>query len=82
MTLDLHVAVALDPSLLMSLHRYIALVGIGSSRTEGLAATRLTSSLDNGMLIAPMIDLTPSVQPVLLSFPHLAQYAHPITQMQ
>ena len=38
MTLDLHVAVALDPSLLTSLHRCIAPVGIGSSSAEGLAA--------------------------------------------
>ena len=65
MTLDLHVVVALDPSLLTSLHRCIAPMGIGSSGAEGLAAARLTSSLDNGMLIAPMLDLTPSVQPVL-----------------
>jgi len=37
-TLDLHVVVALDSSLLTSLHRYIAPVGIGSSSAEGLAA--------------------------------------------
>ena len=82
MTLDLHVAVALDPSLLMSLHRCIAPVGIGSSGAEGLAAAHLTSSLDNSTLIAPMPLSDQSVKPVLLSFPHLAQYARPITLMQ
>ena len=82
MTLDLHVAIALDPSLLTSLHRCIAPVGIGSSGAEGLAAAHLTSSLDNSMLIAPMPLSDPSVKPVLLSFPHLAQYARPITPMQ
>ena len=82
MTLDLHVAVALDPSLLMSLHRCIAPVGIGSSGAEGLAAAHLTSSLDNSTLIAPMPLSDPSVKPVLLSFSHLAQYARPIIPMQ
>ena len=82
MTLDLHVAIALDPSLLTSLHRCIAPVGIGSSGAEGLAAAHLTSSLDNSTLIAPMPLSDPSVKPVLLSFPHLAQYARPITPMQ
>ena len=82
MTLDLHVAVALDPSLLTSLHRCFAPVGIGSSGAEGLAAAHLTSSLDNSTLIAPMPLSDPSVKPVLLSFPHLAQYARPITLMQ
>ena len=75
MTLDLNVAIALDPSLLTSLHRCIAPVGIGSSGAEGLAAVRLTSSLDNSMLNAPMPVPDPSVKPVLLSFPHLSQYA-------
>ena len=82
MTLDLHVAVALDPSLLTSLHRCIAPVGIDSSDAEGLAAAHLTSSLDNSTLIAPMPLSDTSVKPVLLSFPHLAQYARPITLMQ
>ena len=82
MTLDLHVAVVLDPSLLTSLHRYIAPVGIGSSGAEGLAAAHLTLSLDNSTLVAPMPLSDPSVKPVLLSFFHLAQYARPITPMQ
>ena len=82
MTLDLHVAIALDPSLLTSLHRCIAPVGIGSSGAEGLAAAHLTSSLDNSTLIAPMPLSDPSVKPVLLSFSHLAQYARPIIPMQ
>ena len=43
-------------------------MGIGSSGGEGLAASRLTSSLEHSTLIAPMLDLTVSVQPVLHSF--------------
>ena len=49
----------------MSLHRRIAPEAVGPSGAEGLAAACMTSSLDNGMLIAPMLDLTPSVQSVL-----------------
>ena len=82
MTLDLLVAVALDPSLLTPLHRCIAPVAIGSSGAEGLAAARLTSSLDNSTSIAPMPVPDPSVKPVLLSFPHLAQHALPNAPMQ
>ena len=63
MTLDLHVAVALDPFLLTSLHLCIAPMGIGSSSAEGLAAANLTSSLDNSILIAPMPLSDPSVKP-------------------
>ena len=81
MTLDLHIGVALDPSLLTSLHQGIAPVGIGSSDAEGLAAAHLTSSLDNSTLIAPMSLSDPSIKPVLLSFPHLAQYAQPNAPM-
>jgi len=55
--------------------------GIGSSGAEGLAAAHLTSSLDNSMLDAPMPVSDPSVKLVLLSFPHLAQCAHPIVPM-
>jgi len=51
--------------------------GIGSPDAEGLAFGHMTSSLDNSMLIAPMPIFDPSVKPVLLSFPHLAQYARP-----
>jgi len=76
-TLDLHVAVALDHFLLTSLHRCIAPMGIGSSGAEGLPAAHLASSLDNSMLIAPMPVFDPSVKLVLLSFSHLAQYARP-----
>ena len=79
---DLLVAVALDNSLLTSLHRRLLRRGIGSSGAEGLTAAHLTSSLDNSTLIAPMPLSDPSVKPVLLSFPHLAQYARPITPMQ
>ena len=74
-TLDLLVAVALAPALLTSWHRCIALMGIGPSGAEGLAAAHLTSSLDNSMLNAPMPDSDPSVKLVLLSFSHLAQYS-------
>ena len=80
-TLDLLIAVALDNSLLTLLHRRLLRWGIGSSGAEGLAAAHLTSSLDNSMLIAPMPLSDPSVKPVLLSFPHLAQLAHPIAPM-
>ena len=55
----------------MSLLRCYTPVGIGSSGAEGLAASRLTSSLEHSTLIAPMLDLTPSVQPVLHFFLHL-----------
>ena len=74
---DLLVAVALDNYLLTSLHRHLLRWGIGSTSAEGLAAAHLTSSLDNSMLIAPMPLSDPSVKPVLLSFPHLTQYARP-----
>ena len=57
-------------------------MGIGSFGAEGLAAARLTSFLDNSTSIALMPLSDPSVKPVLLSFPHLAQYARPITLMQ
>jgi hypothetical protein len=77
MSLDLLVAVTLDPSLLTSLHRCIAPVPIGSSGAEGLADVRLTSSLDNSTSIAPMPVPDPSVKPVPLSFSHLAQHARP-----
>ena len=43
---------------------------IGSSGTESLAAARLTTSLEHSTLIAPMLYLTPSVQPVLHFFLH------------
>ena len=66
----------------MSLNRCIAPVAIGASGAEGLAAAHLTSSLDNSTLIAPMPLSDMSVKPVLLSFPHLAQYARLITPMQ
>ena len=52
-------------------------MGIGSSGVEGLAAAHLTSSLDNSMSNAPMPLSDPSVKPMLLSFPHLAEYARP-----
>ena len=71
MILDLHVAVALDLSLLTSLHRRIAPMGIGSFGAEGLAAAHLTSSLDNSTLIAPMPLNDPSVKPVPKSCFHL-----------
>ena len=45
-------------------------MGIGSSGAEGLTASRLTSSLEHSTSIAPMLDLTASIQPVLL-FLHL-----------
>ena len=48
-------------------------MGVGSSGAEGLAVARLTSSLDNSTSIAPMPLSGPSVKPVLLSVPHLAQ---------
>ena len=82
MTLDLLIAVALDHALLTSLHRRLLRWGIGSSGAEGLATAHLTSSLDNSMLIAPMLVSDPSVKPVLLSFSHLAQYARPNAPMQ
>ena len=47
---------------------------IGSTGAKGVAPARLTSSLDNGMLIAPMLDLISSVQPVPLRFPHLIAF--------
>ena len=53
----------------------------GSTGAEGVTPARLTSSLDNSMLIAPMLDLASSVQPVPLRFPHLAQLAHKIAPM-
>jgi len=81
-TLELHVTVALDHSLLTSLHRCIAPVGIGSFGAEGLAAAHLTSSLDNNMSNAPMPLSDTSVKPMLLSFPHLAEYARPNALMQ
>ena len=46
-------------------------MAIGSSGAEGLAAARLTTSLEHSTLIAPMLYLTPSVQPVLHFFFHL-----------
>ena len=55
--------------------------GIGSSGAEGVSAASLTSSLDNSTSIAPMPLSGPSVKPVLLSFPHLTQLAHPIASM-
>ena len=73
MTLDLLIAVALDHALLTSLHRLLLRWGIGSSGAEGLAAARLTSSLDNSILITPMLDLALSVQPVTLD--HLVAVA-------
>jgi hypothetical protein len=57
-------------------------VAIGSSGAVGLATARLTSSLDNSTSIAPMPVPDPSVKPVLLSFPHLAQHALPNAPMQ
>ena len=57
-------------------------MAIGSSGAEGLAAAHLTSSLDNSMLNAPMPLSDPSVKPLLLSFPHLAQCARPIALMR
>ena len=47
-----------------------------------VTAAHLTTSLNNSTLIAQMPLSDPSVKPVLLSFPHLAQYARPITPMQ
>ena len=81
MTLDLFVAVALDPSLLTPMHRCIAPVAISSSGAEGLAAADLTSSLDNSKLNAPMPLSDPSVKSVLLSFSYLTQCARPIAPM-
>jgi len=46
-----------------------------------VTAAHLTTSLDNSTLIAPMPLSDPSVKPVLLSFPHLAQYARPNAPM-
>ena len=40
----------------------------GSTGAEGVAPSRLTSSLEHSTLIAPTLLLTPSVQPVLHSF--------------
>ena len=54
---------------------------IGSTGAEGVAPALLTSSLDNGMLIAPMLDLASSIQPVPLRFSHLDQLAHQIAPM-
>ena len=67
-TQNLLVAVALDHSLLMSLHRRLLRWGIGSSSAEDLAAAHLTSSLDNIMLNAPMPLSDPSVKPVPKSY--------------
>ena len=64
MTLDHHVAVALDPLQLTSLHKCIASVAIGSTGAEGLTPAHLTMSLDNSMVIAPMHIFGPSVKPV------------------
>ena len=50
---------------------------VGSTGAEDMASARLISSLDNSMVIAPMTIFDPSVKPVLLNFPHLAQYARP-----
>ena len=61
--LDLHVVVALADVLLRRT--------TGSTGAEGLAAARLTTSLEHSTLIAPMLYLTPSVQPVLHLFLHL-----------
>jgi len=58
----------------MSLNRCIAPVAIGASGAEGLVAAHLILSLDNSTLIAPMPLSDPSVKPVLLSFPYLAQH--------
>ena len=44
---------------------------LGSTGAEGVAPARLTSSLEHSILNAPMLDLTPSVQPVLYFFLHL-----------
>jgi len=63
-SLDLLVAVALDPFLLASLHRWYASMVIGSTGVEGLDAALLTSSLDNSTLNAPMPVFDPSVKPV------------------
>ena len=63
-TLDRHVAVALDPLQLTSLHRCIASVAIGSTGAEGLTPAHLTTSLDNSMVIAPMPIFGPSFKPV------------------
>ena len=68
MTLDLHVAVALDHILLTSLHRRLLRWGIGSSGVEGLSAAHSTSSLDNSTLIAPMPLSDLSVKPVPKSY--------------
>ena len=46
-------------------------MGIGSSGAEGLAATHLTSSLDNSMLNASMPVFDPSVKPVPKDCLHL-----------
>ena len=54
---------------------------VGSIGAEDLAPERLTLSLDNSMLNAPMLVSDPSVKPVLLSFPYLTQLAHPIAPM-
>ena len=43
----------------------------GSTGAEGVAPARLTSSLEHSILNAPMLDLTPSVHPVLHFFLHL-----------
>ena len=59
----LHLADVIAPTL--------APVGVGPSGAEGLAAARLTSSLEHSTLNAPMPFLNPSVQPVLHFFLHL-----------
>ena len=46
-------------------------MGTDSSGAEDLAPGHLTSSLEHSTLNAPMLDLTPSVQPVLHFFLHL-----------
>ena len=43
-------------------------MAVGAYGAEGLAAARLIMSLEHSTLIAPMLYLTPSVQPVLHFF--------------
>jgi len=81
-TLDLHVAVALFLSCWRHCTDAMLRCTVGSTGAEDLASARLTSSLDNSTLNAPMPLSDPSVKLVLLSFSHLAQYARPITPMQ
>ena len=63
--LDLHVAITLAdviaPTPCSNTHT-------GSTGAEGVAPSRLTSSLEHSMLIAPTLLLTPSVQLMLHSF--------------